>query len=29
MQSGSLTAEEQAKAQQDYNFIRLQRTGAY
>jgi outer membrane lipoprotein SlyB len=29
MQSGTLTAEEQTKAQQDYNFIRLQRTGAY
>lgn len=29
MQSGTLSPEEQAKAQQDYNFIRLQRTGAY
>jgi len=29
MQSGTLTAEEQAKAQQDYNFISMQRRGIY
>lgn len=29
MQSGDLSAEEQTQAQQYYNFIRLQRTGAY
>ena len=29
MQSGTLSAEEQAKAQQDYNFISMQRKGIY
>lgn len=29
MQTGDLSAEEQTQAQQYYNFIRLQRTGAY
>jgi hypothetical protein len=29
LQSGTLSAEEQTNAQQDLNFLRLQRTGAY